>query len=136
MAASSVGRPLIGAIAGGAAGLLVGGIAGAYIGDQHCASEGNPDSCYTIAGFFGGAAVGVTLGTPIGAHLMNRRHGNLTYSLLASTGIAVAGAIAIRQADIHVLGSSRTLVLNSLIVGVPLLQVVSSTLIESRTSRR
>jgi hypothetical protein len=132
---SSSARAFTGALAGAAAGALVGGVAGGYIGGNRCTIEGNPDSCYLIVGTAVGLAVGVTLGAPVGAHLLNRRQGNLGLSMLASTGIGVAGFLALRHADEHVRGSNRTATLNAILIGTPLLQVASSALIEAMTGR-
>lgn len=136
LSGQSGGRAFAGSALGAAAGALVGGVAGAYIGGNRCVDDANPDSCYLIAGTAIGLGVGVTLGAPVGAHLLNRRQGNLTTSLLASTAIGVFGMAAFRYVDLNVRGSSRGSSLNTILVVVPLAQIVSAGLIESRTGRR
>jgi hypothetical protein len=97
--------------------------------------EGNPDSCYLVLGTAIGLAVGTTVGAPIGAHWANRRLGNLGLSLLASTGIGLAGYLALRHVDRNVHGSGRVSALNAIIWGTPLVQIGSAALIESITGR-
>jgi len=135
-AVSPVARSLGGALLGGTAGVLAGGIAGLYIGGNRCSSPGSSDSCYGFEGMLAGAAVGMTVGTPVGAHLMNRRRGALPYSLLTSVAVAAAGVVAFRAVDAHARGSGRVAALNSIVIAVPVLQVLCATLIESRSSRR
>ncbi len=134
--ASTARRSFLGALAGGAAGALVGGVAGAWIGGNRCVDAGNPDSCYLLLGTVTGLAVGMTIGTPLGAHLLNRRRGDLRTGLLASTAIAGAGLVAFRAADINVRGSARPATLNAILVAVPVLQVATATVIEGRTGAR
>jgi hypothetical protein len=129
-------RVLAGSFVGGAAGVLVGGTVGGFIGGNRCSSPGNPDSCDLIRGIAVGIVVGSTLGPPVGAHLFNRRQGSLAWSLVASAAIATAGGFAIDAADRNQSGSQRTTTLNAIIVGVPLLQVVTSAIVEYRTARR
>jgi hypothetical protein len=135
-AVSPVARPLGGALLGGTAGLLAGGLAGLYIGGSRCSSPGSSDSCYGIEGMFAGAAVGFTVGTPVGAHLMNRGRGPVISSLLTSAAVAAAGVVAFRAVDAHTKGPARVTALNSIVISVPILQVVSVTLIEARSGRR
>ena len=134
-ATSSLGRAFVGALGGAAAGALVGGVAGAYIGGNRCVDEGNPDSCYLVLGTAIGLGVGTTLGAPIGAHLANRRLGNVGLSLVASTGVGLAGFLALRHVDRNVHGSGRTSALNAIIYGTPLVQIGSAALIEAMTGR-
>jgi hypothetical protein len=135
-APASTGRALTGALIGSAGGALVGGITGLWIGGNRCIDPGNPDSCDWLRGMVVGVAVGTTLGAPVGAHLLNRRRGALHYSLLASAVIAGAGIVALRAADRSAQGSRRTATLNGILIGVPVLQVIAATVIETRTSRR
>jgi hypothetical protein len=131
-----VGRALGGSVLGGAAGALLGGVAGAYIGGNRCVDAGNPDSCYGLEGLALGTAVGFTLGAPVGAHVANRRAGSLGWSLLASATIAAAGATALRIADERPPGTARGILVGAVAISVPVLQVLSATLIETRTGRR
>jgi hypothetical protein len=133
---SSAGRALAGALAGGAVGALVGGLAGVYVGGNRCVDAGNPDTCYGIAGLFAGAAAGFTVGTPVGAHLLNRRQGALGPSLLTSAALAAGGVVAFQLADRHARGAARVGTLQAIVVAVPVLQLVSATVIETRTGRR
>lgn len=135
-AASPAGRPLAGALLGGAAGVLAGGLAGVFIGGNRCADEGNPDSCQALGGLLLGAAVGHTVGAPVGAHLLNRRQGALPASLLASVAIAGAGVAALWATDRLDQHERNNAAQISVAVAVPILQIVSSAIIEQRTSRR
>jgi hypothetical protein len=83
-----------------------------------------------------GTAVGVTVGTPVGAHLFNNRRGALAWSLLASAAIAGAGVMAIQKVEDDPTGSSRSNKLYAIMIGVPVLQILSSTWIEVHTSRQ
>lgn len=129
---SSIGRAFAGAVLGGAAGALAGGVAGTAVGSNDCYDRGNPDTCRWLEGLVIGGALGITVGIPVGAHLLNRRHGPLAWSLLASVGIATAGAIAFHQADLHARGAGRGTLLSGILIAVPVLQVVTSTVIEVR----
>ena len=130
-----VTRPLTGAVVGGAAGFVLGGLTGGYIGGHRCVDPGASDTCDWLHGMAVGTAVGVTLGTPVGAHLFNNRRGALPWSLLTSAAIAGAGVIAIQQVEDDPTGSSRNNKLYAIMIGVPLLQILSSTWIEVHTSR-
>jgi hypothetical protein len=135
-AAPSAGRPLAGALTGGAAGLLLGGVTGLYIGGGSCTEAGNPDACRALGGMLVGAAVGFTIGTPVGAHLFNRRRGVLAYSLLTSAALATAGAVVFRTADANAGGTQSDAKLAAIVITVPVLQALTSTLIEMRSTRR
>lgn len=132
----STGRVVAGALLGGTAGVLVGGLTGFYIGGNRCGQPGNSDSCYGIQGLAVGSVVGFTIGTPVGAHVLNRRRGALTYSLLASTALAAAGFAILRSADLREPGYHRTAVLSAVVITVPILQIVTATIIERRSNRR
>jgi hypothetical protein len=136
---ASAARALAGGVLGGAAGVLLGGLAGAYVGGNRCTDPGNPDTCALIGGVLGGVYVGYTLGTPVGAHLLDRRRGDLRRSTLASTAILVAGVGLLRVAGVSLNGTStpgqRRLAL-TVALAVPVLQLASATVIETRTGRR
>jgi hypothetical protein len=127
----SVARTFAGALLGGAAGTLAGGVAGAYVGGNRCSSPGNSDTCQLIEGILVGSAVGFAIGTPVGAHVLNRRRGSLTASLVASAAIATAGIVAVREAN----RERRNGLVRALIVSVPVVQLLSTTAIEVKTSR-
>jgi hypothetical protein len=135
-AAAPVGRVAAGALLGGAAGLLAGSVTGLYVGGNRCHDPGNPDSCHWLDGLLVGAAVGVTVGTPGGAHLFNRRRGSLAWSLVASAALGVAGAAMFNAADGRPPGGGRNAMLATAVIAVPVLQVVSATIIETRTAKR
>jgi hypothetical protein len=126
---ASVARLAVGGVIGGAVGLAAGGFTGAWIGSNHCSDEGNPDSCRPLQGLVLGAAIGQTLSVPLGVHVANGRRGRLGPSLLASAFIGAAGGLIITQ-------SKQDEVLVGTAVGVPVLQIVSSIIIERTTSRR
>jgi hypothetical protein len=136
LSSPSTGRALGGAILGGAGGLLLGGITGLYVGGGRCSEAGNPDACKEFYGLLIGAGVGLTLGIPVGAHLLNRRQGSLPYSLLASAALAAVGAVALQSVEGSTDWEHRDNVRGTVVIGVPILQIVSTTLIESLTSRR
>jgi hypothetical protein len=128
-----VQRPVPVLVLGGAgvavAGMVTLGFAGGIIGGNSCAISGNPDSCRGIEGALWGAAVGHTIGIPVGVHLANGRAGRLQPSLLTSVAFAGAGA-AIG------LGSGSNQVLGVAALTAPIAQMVSSVIIERRTARR
>jgi cyanophycinase-like exopeptidase len=127
----SVARTFAGALLGGAAGTLAGGVAGAYIGGNRCSSPGNSDTCQLIEGILVGSTVGFAIGTPVGAHLLNRRRGSLAASLIVSGAIATAGIVAVRAAD----RQQRNGLVRGIIVAVPIAQLVTTTAIEVKSSR-
>jgi hypothetical protein len=134
--APATGRAFVGAVLGGAAGALVGGLTGLYVGSNRCYEPANPDSCDWIRGTAVGTVVGITVGTPVGAHLMNRRRGALGWSLVASAVVGGLGIIAFKAVDDPIRGESRRELRNAVLISVPVLQVITSTLIETRSGRR
>src|SRR5262245_25236519 len=132
----SVTRPLTGAVIGSAAGFLVGGITGGYIGGNRCIDPGASDTCDWLRGMAVGTVVGVTLGAPVGATLFNNRQGARHWSLLASAAIAGAGIAAFHNVGDDPTSSSRNNKLYAIMIGVPVLQILSSTWIEVHTSRK
>jgi hypothetical protein len=119
----------LGGAASGAVGMVAFGFVGALLGGNSCADIGNPDSCRGMEGALWGAAVGYTVGIPVGVHLVNRRAGSLGQSLLTSAAIAGAGA-AIGSA----VGTDQSLAVAAL--SAPLIQMISSVVIERRSARR
>ena len=126
-------RPVPVLVLGGAATAAVGmvafGLVGGLIGANSCADTGNPDSCRGIEGGLWGAAVGYTVGIPVGVHLANRRAGSLGPGLLTSAAIAGAG-VAIGFG----IGTDQSIAVAAL--SAPIVQMVSSVIIERRTARR
>lgn len=130
------GRIVGGSLLGGAAGVLLGGVAGAFVGGNRCEDEGNPDSCHGLDGMLLGSAVGFSFGVPVGAHVANRGAGSLGWSLIASAATAAAGAAVLKIADQRPPGAARGILVGTVAISVPVLQVVSATLIQSRTGLR
>ena len=112
---------MLGGILGGAAGLLGGGLAGYHLGGggRLCGD----DSCGLYAGVLGAVAGEMAL-LPLGVHLANHSHGNYGYSLLASVAIGVVGTSAAAKHESGLV-----------LLAVPIVQIVSSILIERATSR-
>ena len=114
-------RMILGGLVGGAVGFFVGGFAGALIND----TDDSEDDLAALAGFALGATVGETIALPLGVHLANHRQGNYGFSLLAAAAITGVG-IAIATS-----GEDQL----EYLIPVPALQLVSSILIEKRTTR-
>ena len=133
---ASLGRPLAGALLGGAAGALAGGIAGLYIGGNRCSSPGSSDTCLGLEGLAVGTVVGFTLGAPVGAYLLDHRRGSLPTSLLASVAIGGAGVAALAALERNVEHPRRRTFQVPLAIAVPVFQVVTAAIIERRTSGR
>ena len=134
--ASPVGAPRIvgGALLGAVAGGLVSGIAGANYTSRDCGN--NPDTCLgaSFPGFLWGAGAGMTLGAPLGAHLANRRQGKLLQSVLASSAIFAVEVLVLRS----FVRDGRTQHKHAALTVVaitPIVQVITSSLIEARTKR-
>jgi hypothetical protein len=103
-------------VVGGAAGLL----AGAYVGSR--VTEGDCEDCFFIGGAYG-AVAGWSSGIPLGVHLANGGRGRLLPSLGSSLAIGALGLGAAAASDRY-----------EIMVAVPVLQLVSSILIERGTS--
>jgi hypothetical protein len=134
--AASYGRPVAGALLGGAAGALAGGIAGLYIGGNRCSEPANSDTCQGLEGLVVGSALGITLGAPLGAHLLNGRRGSLPLSMLGSAAVGGLGVLAILAVEQNVEGSRQGGIQVPLAVATPVLQVITAAIIERRTSVR
>jgi hypothetical protein len=79
---------VVGGLVAGTAGFL----GGAYAGDKVSGcTPGCTDKAYL------GANLGMTLLIPLGIHVASGRDGSLPASLLASAGVSLLGAFAIRQ---------------------------------------
>jgi predicted MFS family arabinose efflux permease len=87
-----------------------------------------------LPGFVWGFGLGTTVGTPLGAHLANRTHGDFPCSLLASTILFAAEVVTlnllVEDGRTEHRGTTRAVVAIT-----PILQVVSSVYIEQRTGR-
>ncbi len=103
--------------AGGAVGFFAGALAGAKLTEHDC------EDCAFVGAIYGAVAGGSAL-LPLGVHVANRGRGNLGLSLLSSLVIGGAG-LALAS------GTNSAAVM----VPVPVLQIVSSILIERRTER-
>ena len=115
----STPRLVLGGVLGGGVGLGLGALVGGALGggDTLCGD----DPCGLAEAIFGAIGGEVTL-LPLGVHLANGRRGNYLLSLLASAGVA-AGGLALAG------GGDR----GEVLVAVPVLQLVSSILIERGT---
>lgn len=108
---------VVGGIVGGAVGVFGGGLIGALLTGNDC------EDCAIYGAVYGGAAGGSAL-LPLGVHVANRERGNLGLSLLSSLAIGGVGlAIALEANEAAVL------------IPVPVLQIVSSILIERATEK-
>ena len=115
----STPRLVVGGVLGGGVGLGLGALIGGALGggDTLCGD----DPCGFAEAIFGAIGGEVAL-LPLGVHLANGRRGNYGLSLLASAGIA-AGGLALAGGGDH----------GEVLAAVPVLQIVSSILIERGT---
>jgi len=120
----------LGAVAGGAVGLVAGAFAGGSISSRDC-EPGNPDQCLGEAfpGFIWGGGAGMTVGIPLGAHLANNRAGSFVKTLGVSALIFGAEVLALNA----LVDDGRT-EHKQLVVGIaaiaPMIQVIASVLVE------
>jgi len=108
-------------VAGGLLGGAVGVFTGAAVGGK--ATEDDCEDCALVGVVYGGVAGGSAL-LPLGVHIANGRRGSYARSLLASLAIGGAG-----------LGAALATGEGGIMFVVPVLQLVSSILIERGTSR-
>ncbi len=107
---------------GGLGTATVGTFAGAAIGAK-ITTRYPCEDCGLEGLIYGGVAGGSAL-LPLGVHLVNGRRGNYGASLLASLGIGAAGlAVAVASQE------------GAVMLTVPVLQLVSSIVIERATAR-
>lgn len=105
---------------------LVGGVLGSMAGGLSSVAV---CGCNTVEGydaleaFFWGAAVSTAITIPLGVHAANRLKGNYGTALAASVGISAIGLAAAFAADEP-----------AIILLIPVSQIVSSVLIERRTT--
>lgn len=107
-----------GGVLGGAVGVFGGALAGAYLTGNSC------EDCALLGAAYGAVAGGSAL-LPLGVHLANGRRGNFGATLLASLATGVVG-----------LGVSQAANSAEVMLAVPVLQIVSSVLIERATEKR
>jgi hypothetical protein len=100
---------------GGAVGVFAGALAGAKLTAHDC------EDCALIGAVYGAMAGGSAL-LPLGVHLANQGRGNLGLSLLSSLAIGAVG--------LGVASATNSAVV---MLPVPVLQIVSSMLIERKT---
>jgi hypothetical protein len=106
-----------GGIAGGAVGVFGGGLIGGKLRENDC------EDC-ALEGVVYGAVAGGSALLPLGVHVANGRRGNFGLSLLSSLAIGGVGlAVALEANEAAVL------------IPVPVLQIVSSILIERATEK-
>jgi hypothetical protein len=124
-----------GAVLGAAAGALIGGVSGGSFTSRDCGNDS--DACLGAAfpGFIWGVGLGHTIGAPIGAHLANRRQGDVARSLLVSSALFATEVLVLRSfvRDGRTAHKTTALVVVSV---APVLQVIASSIVESRTSSR
>lgn len=106
-----------GAVAGGTAGVFGGMLAGIAL--AHTGTCSGEDCSLPAAPV--GAAVGEAIGVAVGAHLGSHGRGNLALAVLASTGIAAAGALAL---------SHPSSAAPAIVVAIPVLQLAAVLAIE------
>lgn len=105
-----------GGLLGGAVGVFAGGLAGLRLTEHDC------EDCGIVGAVYGAIAGGSAL-LPLGVHIANRRQGDFGLSLLGSLAIGGAGLALATQTNSA-----------AVMIPVPVLQIVSSILIERRTS--
>jgi hypothetical protein len=109
---------VLGGVIGGAAGLLAGGLVGARPTEHRC------EDCGFVGGVYG-AVAGGSVGLPLGVHVANGRRGRVLPALGASLAIGGAGlGLAALTNDARVM------------IPVPVLQILTSIMLERSTSRR
>jgi hypothetical protein len=106
-----------GGVVGGAVGVLAGAVVGGKLTEHDC------EDCGLVGAVYGAVAGGSAL-LPLGVHLANRGRGNFGLSLLSSLAIGAVGLAVAEQTN-----SAEVM------LSVPVLQIVSSILIERRRGR-
>ena len=129
--AGATGWTILGATAGAVIGGLTGGLIGAATTRAAACDNGDPDGCLgaQLPRALWGTGIGITVGTPIGAHFGNRRRGRVAYTALASAVLFAGEVIALQSlVDDGRTEHKRTVV--GIAVAVPVLQIVATTLVE------
>jgi hypothetical protein len=119
-----LGRPILGALAGG----TLGAAAGFGVGLVAATGCTGDESCLLGAAL--GTVAGETVGVPLGIHLAEGRKGSLAAGIAASAALT-AGGFAL---DRHIGGGGRAS--NAIAVVVPMAQIALCTWVERHTGRR
>ncbi|MBA3578371.1 MAG: hypothetical protein H0W42_00135 [Gemmatimonadaceae bacterium] len=130
----SAARALVGGVLGGAIGAVALGFAAALINSSGPECSRNPDACSggLVESLLTGGMVGHAIGIPVGAHLANGRRGKVATSLAVSGAVLLVELIAVNAlVDERDLIRSKPTLLGVLVVS-PIVQLVSSVMIESR----
>jgi hypothetical protein len=106
-----------GGVLGGAVGVLAGAVAGARLTGNDC------EDCGLVGAVYGAVAGGSAL-LPLGVHVANGGRGNFALSLLSSLAIGGVGLAVAHESNSA-----------AVMIPVPVLQLVSSILIERRAGR-
>jgi hypothetical protein len=128
-----LGQPSTGKlVSGGVLGAGAGIVAGIGVG-RIAANDCDDYLCGLAAGVLGVgvAAAADTALVPLGVHMANGRQGSYGWSLAASTAIA-AGGIVLAGA----LSDQHESLAGATVVSIPVLQVISSIVIERKTAER
>ncbi len=82
-----------------------------------------------------GAGVGITALTPLGAHVGNRKRGNLAYTMLASAAL-FAGEVIVLNALVEDGRTEHKGTVFGIAIGMPVVQIIATTLVERATAKR
>lgn len=135
---AGTGRTLLGATAGAVLGALAGAMIGAATAsDAAPCQNGDPDGCLgaQLPSAIWGTGVGITLATPLGAHLGNRSQGNLAHTALASAALFLGEVIVLRSMVEDGRTEHKTTVFG-IAMGVPVLQIIATTIVERAAVNR
>jgi hypothetical protein len=130
--AVNIARSFGGAAGGAAVGALLGIVAGHTLAPKSdSCKSGNSDRCLddSLYPMFWGFEIGSTIGAPVGAHYANRSRGDLRKSLGVSAALFVAEALTLRSL-VHDGQTAHKSTVFYISIGVPILQVVTSTILE------
>lgn len=106
-----------GGVIGGVVGVFAGALVGARLTEHDC------EDCGLVGAVYGAVAGGSAL-LPLGVHVANRGRGNFGMSLLSSLAIGGVGLAVAHESNSA-----------AVMIPVPILQIVSSILIERKTER-
>ena len=113
-----------GGLVGGALGFFAGGLSGVAV----CGCSSGGEAYQGLEAFLWGAAVGTVVAIPLGVHMANRFQGSYGTALAASVVIAAIGLAA-------AIGANDDTGSPAIVFMIPVSQIVSSVLIERRTTR-
>lgn len=114
-----------GGLVGGALGFFAGGFSGVAV----CGCNTGGEVYDALEAFFWGAAVGTAVTIPLGVHLSNHLEGSYLTALAVSIGISAVGLAAAFALDDETASPA-------LVLMIPVSQIISSVLIERRTTPR